>query len=273
MLSLLLALPLLLAPAPEDPPKPEPPAEEVVDAATEALTAALAKDADKQAVLDALQAHGAVADAKVAKLVAKLADADDLEVRTLAIARLGALRHAQAVKELVKFHKDKQLRKSDELTSGVLQALSMHGDPDTIDRFTDGAFDHTQRLTCRARVLGLARIRDEESVKALYSLATKAAPRHVGTFLPDFRCAMMALTGQDPGGTQKEWHDWWGANKRDLKLLPEPVLTKRYQRRLDAYWGTEERREKDEGEKKKGGGEGDGERRRRKRGDDAGRGA
>lgn len=242
MLSLTLALPLLLPIFQDD--KPTGPTEKQVEASIASLESAFEKKEDEQ-IATALQAVTPVSHEDVIKVVTKRCLGHrHRDIQRAGVEMLGQLKHADAMEALHKFAKSKrkQLKDDTELYVVLLQAIAKHEHVSSIPVLTKDLFGVPDRMVIRARVLGLGRIRSEESVESLFGLMKKAGRNKIQPYMNDFQLALAVLTHTDQGTSQDLWLKWWNDNRKKYEL-PDgvPKLPAEMQNRWNRYWG--ERRE------------------------------
>ena len=258
MSPLLLACALVLAPLQDAAGARARPSEEDVRRTVAELEAALA-GTDLARTRKALEAAQVVPDAAVVEAAAR---ALALEPQEVVLAGLQCLRwneHPSALESLHKAAKDKRLRRTPALATGLYRAIAWHGDARSIEVLTRDPLEPIEHLTIQARILGLGRIRTKDSVDALMRLLamTPAQPgpnrRVLQPWMEDFRVSLAMLTGVDQGLEPELWESWWRENKKDLRVAPEPpVLAAALRDRWDRYWGDmrgygRERRREDRG--------------------------
>ena len=240
---MLATLLLSLAPTPlalQDPPPPPPPDAEVVAATVDALKKAYAgKELEPKtaAVANARE----VLDKKVIETLARGIREPEPEVKTAVLEALRWMDHPVALEELHDIYKrESALEKDEALYPMLLKAIGQHASPDSIEVLVDNPFKVKGAQALEARVLGLGRIRSEDSVKELIGMLQLVGKGKTVGRMQDFRLALMALTGVDKGTSRDAWIAWWNDNKKTLELPKEmPQLPEKLQRRWDYYWGEE----------------------------------
>lgn len=261
MLSLLALLPLIFAtpqsPAPADPAR-------VKAAVTELEKAWKSNDAGER--MRAIQANATVPDSEVVKLIAKGLKDKQLDVQKAAIEALRWINHPEALTLLQAAAKDSKFYKDQPVVYGsLLKAVGQYSNKSSIPVLSDDVWSVQEYSVIQARILGLGRIRTLESVEKLIDLMKVAGSRKIENVMPDFRLALVNLTGADMGQSQLAWQQWWNDNKSKVKVAPTPgELPKELDRKWKMYWGEmneEERprkrsdRGKDAPESPAGGGE------------------
>jgi hypothetical protein len=97
----------------------------------------------------------------------------------------------------------------------------------------------------RARVMGLGRIRQRDSVETLIKamrLSSTRRPREWRVpdnprFLIEANVAMASLTGAMPGTAKDDWQKWWRDNKKKFRMKKEfPKIPKKYETYWEEYW-------------------------------------
>lgn len=204
------------------------------------------RSADKDLKLKAIQLHGAVADSEVARLLGRGARDKEPDIQGAAIQALRWLEHADAVKELhAVARSEKALRKDPVGYARLLQAIGQHGDASSISLLVDDVATVPDYVVVQARILSLGRIRSSAAVEALLELMKVASAQRMQNLMPDFRLALVRLSGVDKGESQPLWQEWWKAERVKLRIEPEPAeLSLELQARWDSYWGRGERYER-----------------------------
>jgi hypothetical protein len=252
-LALLALLPLVVLP--QDPPQPAPPTPEVIEQTLGALKAAFGGK-ELPPKLEAVEAARDVLDQKVIQALAK-GMKQELEVRQAVLEALRRMDHPEALKELHDVYKrDKEIEKDDELFPALLKAIGQHASPGSIAVLSDNPFKAKGSQALEARILGLGRIRDARSVEALFAMMQLVGRGNISARMPDFRLALMALTGVDKGLSRDAWIAWWNDNKKKFEVPKEmPVLPEKMQRRWDYYWGDPHEEGRGKKREERGGGE------------------
>lgn len=240
---LALCLSVALAFAPLQDPGPEVPKPEEVAAAVETLDEAFdSKEADKVAA--ALTAFGRMNAAEIVAWDAKGLRHDEKAVKTAALEALRFNPHADALELLHKtLQRDKPLEKDDALRALLVKAICQHGDASSLKVLAKNPLERDQREgagreVLRARILGLAMIRERESAAQLVKLLQSLSLREREPFLEDFRTALYLLSGVDKGTNVDAWQAWWNDNKKDLVVAKEPPkLPEEKQLAWNRYWG------------------------------------
>lgn len=261
MPAVLLALFLLAFSLQDKPAVPDPAR---VKAAVADLDKAL-RGGTKDEKLKAIQSSSDVLDADVAKAIGKGLDDKEMDVQRSAIEALRWMQHPEALKQLqnaARAHKD--YRKDPVLFAALLKAIGQHASPSSLDVLKDDVWSVPEQGVVQARILGLGQIRTNAAVEALMDLMKVAGPQRIQNVMPDFRLALVQLTGVDKGQSQQIWQDWWNENKAKLKVSPTPSeLPRELQFKWETYWGKQEpyerlrkRGERGQGDPEKGGGKG-----------------
>jgi hypothetical protein len=238
MLSLMLSAVLSLAAAPQEAKAP-PTAEEIKVAVTE-LTDAFTKGKAPDRVI-AIQKNARVVDAKVIEVIAKGLKDSETSVLDASIEALRFMQHPDALDALQSaVAREKRLEKMPETFSKLLKAIGQHGSPRSIALLADNALSSPDYKVIEARLLGLANIRDKQSVEQLIGLMRVAGREKLQPYMATFRLALMQLTGVDQGLSQDGWMGWWNDHKKDVAIpAVAPALPKEMQQRWDYYWGRE----------------------------------
>lgn len=235
---------------------PEPPSEERIQSTCTALELALAKDADPEQALKAMQEAASVPDPRVVALLeTKGLRCADATRRNAAVDALGRCAHPAALKALHEGLKRdrKALAKDPPAYAGYLKAIGRHGDASSIDLLTEDLFQAPDRSVAAARILGLGNIRSPAAVEALIQLMRSSPHHKVADHMAEFRLALARLTGEDKGGNQELWINWYGDHKGALEIASEPTeLAPELQRRWEQYWGREARGRKPGGARRSG---------------------
>ena len=237
MLSLLLAALTWLAPGSQDPPRPPEP--ERIAAAVSLLEAAF-KTGEMADRIGAIRGGSEVLDARVVAWIAKGLKVKEPAVRVEAIEALGRMPHPDSLAALQNYYRveKKRLRKDPSLLPRVLNALSAQGNPSAIDILLDDVQAQMVDRTLRARFYGLARIRSEQSIEAVFDLMKLVGFIEIYTYAEDFRLALVVLTGEDLGRNHDSWHAWWNANRKTFEVDPRmPKLQGGDWTRWSDYWG------------------------------------
>ena len=121
----------------------------------------------------------------------------------------------------------------------LLKAIALHEDESSIEVLVDDALSKTiEREVVQARVLGLARIRTNESLEELFDIMRKVDRRKVQQRMKDIRLALVVLTHVDQGNDQDRWTAWWNDNKKTFEVPKvEPKLPRELGSRWSNYWG------------------------------------
>lgn len=218
-----------------------------VDRAVAEIKEAFASRATPQEKIDAIMTGAGLGHPEIVAAVAKgLTDNDDA-VRLAAIDALGWMPNPEALKQLHRlYQRDKELREDEVLFARLLQAIGRHASVSSIEVLKDDPFDHLTLASGKARILGLARIRDTKCLEALMKGmqlgggdprgGRSGAPR----FMDDFRLALVALTGQDFGTSKEAWLGWWRDEGKGFKVAAaRPPLPAALEAEWVAYWSEE----------------------------------
>jgi hypothetical protein len=208
----------------------------------------------------AIEGGADVADAEVVGQIARGLDDRDVTVQKAAIEALRFNPHKKSLDALQARARQKAAKEDLTIYAALIRAVGQHGSPSSIDILTENPWSTPDAAVLEAKILGLARIRTNEAVKAVTDLMEIAGPNKIEPFMPAFRLALWSLTGADQRGSRDLWLRWYRENKSKMKVAPEPgseppELARRWQR----YWakpGTEEPREsgkrRERGDKERG---------------------
>lgn len=244
MLSLLLSAALTLAAsahvAQAQTAQTPPPTAEEIKAAVAEINDAFIKGKTPERV-QAIQKNARIVDAKVIECVGKGLKDGDVLVLDAAIEALRFMKHPDALDALqAAVKREKRLEKLPESLAKLFKAIAQHGNPKSIPLLADGVFSLQEYKVIEARVLGLANIRDKQSVEQLVALMRVAGREKVQPYMGHFRIALMLLTGVDQGVSQDTWMSWWNNHKDDFTVAPTPPpLPKDMQNKWDYFWGNE----------------------------------
>jgi len=230
---------LELAPAQDDVPKG--PTKEEVANAVQALKVGLAQEETSERIA-ALDASAQVVHPDVVKAIAAALTDTSTDVRDFTLDLLGRIDDPSALSTLHAYAKKHRRTLPDDPDHYilVLKSVARHGDPSSIELLTDKLFEAEHHLLIRARIYGLANIRDKRSVDALFDLMTKADRRKVTPHIGEFQLAFNVLLGVDVGRNQDRWMGWWNDNKKTY-TLPEaaPKLPDEALATWQKFWGLE----------------------------------
>ena len=245
----LLTLPLSLSLPPlQDPDQEKPgPTKEQVEAALEQLDTAFSKK-EATEVYTALQSVQLVTHPDVIEVFVDTGlRHKHADVRRASIEALGSLRHEHALVGLHKHYKRKKktLTKDAEQFIPLLKAIALHEDESSVQILTDDIFSVRSPEVVKARILGLGKIRSQDSVEEIFDLMKKVDRRKVQPRMQDIRLALIVLTHVDQGTSQDMWLGWWNDNKKTFKLPKEsPKLPKELANRWGRYWGEQRQYER-----------------------------
>jgi hypothetical protein len=187
-----------------------------------------------------LKKHASLADARDAGAIAEALKDARADVRLEAIDALGRNALADAFTALASHYaaEKKSLRKDERALPQLLLAVARHREPRAIAILTDDVQAQLKQRTITARILGLANIRTDESLAALFTLMDKLGFLEQNTHAEDSRLALMVLTGEDRGRSLEAWRKWWAESSKTFKVAAEPAeLPKPERERWRAYWG------------------------------------
>jgi hypothetical protein len=209
-----------------------------VQAATTELDAAF-KDGKSADRIAAIQTNMDVVDGAVIDRIVKGLRDKDTVVKQTAIDALGRMQHPDSVKALTSYY---QAEKRTLTADGVLfplllKSLGRLGDPSSVAVLSDSPFSSKIFPSIQARLYGLGNIRTVESVDALVGFMKLGSERDFQSLMPEWRVALVHLTGVDNGEAIQLWEKWWRDNKKDFKVLAQAATTPPdVQMKWDAYW-------------------------------------
>jgi hypothetical protein len=234
MIALIAFLPLIFA-APQSAPIADP--ARVKAAVTELEKAWKSNDAGER--VRAIQAQATVADAEVVKWIAKGLKDKQIDVQKASIDALRWINHPEALTALQNAAKDAKLYKEQPMVfAALLKGVGQYSNKSSIAILKDDVWAVQEQHVVQARILGLGRIRTHESAEALIDLMKVAGTRKIDGVMPDFRLALVAITGADMGVSQIAWQQWWSDNKSKLKIAPAMgELPKELSFKWKVYWG------------------------------------
>lgn len=187
----------------------------------------------------AIQANADVPDAEVLKLVARGLHDKELEVQRASIEALRFAGHPDALQSLQALARDdKASRRDPALYAALLRAIGQYGSATSIRVLGEDFWSVQDQHVLQARILGLGRIRTRESLERLFELMKTGGPQRVEPIMPDFRLALVLLTGADQGNSQAGWQGWWNDRRAQFKVEERlPELPKDLQRKWGVFWG------------------------------------
>lgn len=207
------------------------------------------KGKDETVIEAVIRDAGSVEDAAVVEQIARGLRSRSLAVRKAAIETLGGMKSKEALEALHKLYwGDRALSKDPKLFAALLRAIGRHGDKSSIKVLMDSPFRNLTVDSGRARLLGMARIRDDQAVEELVKLSRKAGGRQRGSgiqsswrgiFTEDFHAALVVLTGEDYGRGQEDLEKWWRtwrAKKAPRVPAERPQVDPKYAERFERYW-------------------------------------
>ncbi len=219
----------------------ETPTKEQEKAAADELKAAYASDRDEE-IIAAIEATAKVNDEEVIRLIAKGLSRRS-PVQIAAIDALGWSKSRSALRQLHRlYHRDKDLSKKEDVFGALLKAIGRHGDKSSLEVLFDSPFKGLTVESGRARILGIANIRETRSLEDLVKgLRLAGQPRGGRTkdpvFLEDFRLAFAVLTGVDCGPSREAMDGWWRENKGFKVSETRPPLAPPLKEKWERYWG------------------------------------
>jgi hypothetical protein len=200
----------------------------------------------KDRKLEAISKAADVVDGQVAHGIGRGLKDKDQDVQRSAIEALRWMEHPGALEELHRAARgQKELRKEPVLFASLLRAVGQHGHPSSIEVLTEDLWSVLEGNVIRARILGLGRIRTKKAVEALIGMMKVTGRERIQEAMPDFRLALVELTGVDKGLSQQYWQDWWNENRGRFEV--EPVakeLPRELSRRWEVYWAKDDPRER-----------------------------
>lgn len=228
-----------VAPAQDDEAKG--PTKEEVANAVKALKAGLAQQEPSERIA-ALDASAQVVHPDVVKAIsAALADTSTV-VRDYTLDLLGRIDEPSALAALHAYAKKHRRTLPDDPDHYilVLKSAARHADVSTIDLLTDKFFEVKHHLLIRARIYGLANIRDKRAVEALFEQMLKAERTRISPHIAEFQLAFNVLLGVDVGANQDRWMSWWNDNKKSYTLpTAQPKLPEQALATWQQFWGLE----------------------------------
>ncbi len=219
----------------------EAPAKEQVKAAVDNLKTAYANGNDEE-IIAAIEAAAKVNHEDVIRLIAKGLSRKSA-VQIAAIDALGWSRNRSALRQLHRlYHRDKDLSKKEDVFAALLKAIGRHGDKSSLEVLFDSPFKGLTVESGRARILGIANVRETRSLEDLVKgLRLAGDPRgrraKEPVFLEDFRLAFAVLTGHDLGPSREAMDAWWRDNKGFKVAADRPPLPPPLKEKWERYWG------------------------------------
>ncbi len=224
----------------------ENPSKEQVEEAADGIREAF-KTKSEDVIVVALERWGGVLDKRVVHELAAGMRSRDRGTKMMAIEVLGWTKYGPALKQLHReFRRSKtKWTKDEDMFAELLQAIGRHGDKSSVKVLSKSPFKALTLATGRARILGLANVRDKSAVEALIKgtqLAGDNPPRSwrpMGDkrFTKEFRIALTILTGEEMGQELEAWRQWWRTNKRTFKMSPtRPEIPDWMRKTWDEYW-------------------------------------
>ncbi len=219
----------------------ETPSKEQVKAAIDELKAAYASGNDDE-IIAAIEATAKVNHEEVIRLIAKGLSRKSI-VQIAAIDALGWSKNRSALRQLHRlYHRDKDLNKKEDVFAALLKAIGRHGDKSSLEVLFDSPFKGLTVESGRARILGIANVREtrslEDLVKGLRLAGDPRGPRTKDpVFLEDFRLGFAVLTGVDLGPSREAMDAWWRENKGFKVAAARPPLPPPLKEKWERYWG------------------------------------
>jgi hypothetical protein len=197
-----------------------------------------------------IRSQGGINSPEVVHALAKGLRSKDEGVKIETIAALGWNQSPEALKQLHRLYRreGKLLAKQEDAYAALFKAIGRHGDKSSLTVLADSPFKGLTPQVAEARILGIANIRERDSIEALMKgmrLTTEETggrrPRSVETRsrgMRFFRPALCVLTGVDNGESDEQWQAWWRDVKKKFRVAEKrpasaPSDVKRY---WAAYW-------------------------------------
>ncbi len=235
------------------PPTLRPPFEVIADPTKDQVAAAVEdlrlafNSKDEARIVAAVQANAPILDKRVVHEIARGARSRSHYVRLISIQTLGWTKYKAALKQLHRIlRREKKLHKTDEVVfAELLKAIGRHGDPSSVAVLTKSPFKGLTLASGRARILGLANIRTNESLEELVKgtqLAGGSVPRSwrpMGQkrFTREFLLALRILTGLEMPGNLEMWRQWYRKNKKSFDVSAvRPAISPEEQTWWEDYW-------------------------------------
>ena len=233
------------------PPRLAPPFERVaypspaqVNAAEEQLKSAY-KDGNEALIVSTIEATAGIMDDRIVRLIARGMRMKNKHIRLEAITMLGWMKHPEGLKQLHRmYRRNKDLSKQEQVFAELLKAIGRHGSASSIEVLKSDPFKNLTLWSGRARIYGLANVRETRSVVTLMKgLRLTGTSRRRGStdpgarFMDAFRVALAVLTGTDQGESKEAWEKWWKENKRSFRVQAErPKVPDQVRLKWEAYW-------------------------------------
>jgi len=223
------------------------PTREQVDAALKGLKKAFKERAPEPRVV-AIQVYAGVIDRQVILQIAKGLSDKNPSVRGAAIDALGWSKHKDALRQLHRFyrrHISSLSKEEPELFGLLLKSIGRHGDKSSLRVLEDSPLKNLTLASGTARILGVANIRETDSLRRLMKWMQMGGGgsrrTRVSTdpqFNEQFRLAAAVLTGEDLGLLQEAWLKWWrDAKKKGFKVTAaRPKLSGELKASWEKYW-------------------------------------
>jgi HEAT repeat protein len=203
------------------------------------------KSKDDAVRVSAIEAHAGVIHPDVVRAIAQGLRGKSVAVRMAAVDALGWMKLREALKQLHRmYRREKDLSRQEELFAALLKAIGRHGDKSSIKVLASDPFKNLTIASGNARILGLGRIRERDSVETLMKGLRLTGQNHRRSrraseprFIDAFRASLAILTGEDVGASKLAWEQWWRENKRGFKMeKTQPRIPPDLQARWEAYW-------------------------------------
>ena len=203
------------------------------------------KTKDDQLRINAIQAAAGLIHPDIVRAISRGLRVNRKAVRLAAVDALGWMKSPEGLKQLHRmYRREKDLHRQEELFAAVLKAIGRHGDKSSVRVLYDSPFKGLTIHSGRARIMGLGRIRQRDSVETLIKAMrlTGRRPRDFRVpdnprFLEEVNVAMTVLTGATPGTSKDDWQKWWRDSKRKFRMKKElPRIPKSYETRWEEYW-------------------------------------
>ena len=223
----------------------EPTDQQVQDAVADLEEARKSKSSARQ--LAAIYTNMLIVDPKVVKAIRKTAKKSGRTVIEAAIDALGWMPDESALKELQSvYRRHRDLYKFENYYARMLKAIGRHSDKSSLKILLDKPLQGLTMASGRARILGVARIREKDAVEGLMKAMNLAGgdgrrPLQMSSggqpFMGAIRLALVVLTGVDKGTSKTAWQRWWRENKRGFKVSEErPALSESMREAWEEYW-------------------------------------
>jgi hypothetical protein len=165
----------------------------------------------------------------------------DLALRDYAVETMGYMRHPDVIVALhAMLERDAEvLAAAPERQATLFRAIGRQAKEESIPVLAAKASASTDPGVLTAGLLSLANIRTRASLDAVIELLRKAPRERVTETMPDFRAALVMLTGEDRGTEPDAWLAWYDEHREKLAVAPEPPaeIVPEVRRRWLLFWG------------------------------------